>query len=156
MSMLTQAIGSSVICPSGVICGPSSVQGSSFDTCKIIMSNRNQVLRFDIATSTNYPSCINLECQACCFVCSPHTNIVNEFVCQATFAYYFRPSDIHDVRFHRISKVSRPSASPRFALLKRRYNGVLSGLIANAEVLVSSVVCTLTLLHPEYHPLHQL
>ena len=88
MSMLTSH---RIVCNLSVRCNMRTIFStrSSFDTCKIIMSNRNQVLRFDIATSTNYPSCINLECQACCFVCSPHTNIVNEFVCQATFLIIF-------------------------------------------------------------------
>ena len=54
---------------------------------KIVMCNRNQVLRFDITSTTINPSSIDLEWQTCCFVSCPHTQIVNISISQVAIVF---------------------------------------------------------------------
>ena len=67
------------------------------------MSNRKQILRFDITIVTVDHSCIDLEGKTCSLVSSPHTYIIHVSIHQTTFAVVF----IHQIFFTNIFKESQ-------------------------------------------------
>ena len=81
---------------------------------KVIMCNRDQVLRFDITVTTTYPSCVNLECQTSSLVCSPHANIVYICIHQTTFTVVF----VHQIFFTNIFEESQAITTVSYAFVQ--------------------------------------